>query len=196
MSTKATTSQAPDAPTTAAEADTFDYPVRITSGAGESKDKGKDGEYARPRRLRKFLAGYARFSLVGVGNWLIDYGTLNLLLWLWATDQATRLVLYNLVALVLANANSYLWNTLWTFRGRTHHTLRQTTMFIAQALLNVGVASGLLWLAAGSLFAHTTLSPVIVDNLAKALSSTAATTLSFLVLHYLVFPENSERVSR
>jgi hypothetical protein len=69
-------------------------------------------------------------------------------------------------------------------------------MFVAQALLNVGVASGLLWLAAGSLFAHTTLSPVIVDNLAKALSSTAATTLSFLVLHYLVFPENSERVSR
>ena len=35
------------------------------------------------------------------------------------------LVVFNGIALVLANANSYVWNTLWTFKGRAEHDLRQ-----------------------------------------------------------------------
>ncbi len=49
---------------------------------------------------------------------LVDVGALNLLLFLAPTGSPELLVLYNVVALVLANANSYLWNTLWTFRDR------------------------------------------------------------------------------
>jgi putative flippase GtrA len=62
---------------------------------------------------------YAQFSLVGTSNALVDVGTFNLLLW--PTHSPGLLVAYNVAALALANANSYLWNTLWTFRDQARH---------------------------------------------------------------------------
>ena len=140
------------------------------------------------RHSSKFFVSYAKFSVVGVTNVVVDYGMLNLLLLLFPTRNHNYLAAYNLVALVLANTNSYLWNTRWTFRSHARHNdHRQKAMFAAQALLNVGVSSVVLWLAARFLFAYTALPSIIVGDLAKILSSVVATTLSFLILRSLVF---------
>ena len=61
---------------------------------------------------------YAQFSLVGASNMLVDVGTLNLFLLIGPTRSPELLVLYNLGALVLANANSYLCNTASLDRTR------------------------------------------------------------------------------
>ena len=45
-------------------------------------------------------------------------------LFLSATRGPEILVVYNVVALVFTNANSYLWNTLWTFRRQARHDAR------------------------------------------------------------------------
>ena len=68
---------------------------------------------------------YAQVSAVGISNMLVDVGVLNFLLLLGPTRGPELLVLYNVAALVLANANSYLWNTLWTFRDQTRHDAKQ-----------------------------------------------------------------------
>jgi putative flippase GtrA len=86
---------------------------------------------------------FSKFSIVGLSNAVIDIGVLNLFLWLEPTRDVTLLVLYNGVALVLANLNSYLWNSLWTFRGRAEHDLRQIILFALQVVVNIGVSSGL-----------------------------------------------------
>jgi putative flippase GtrA len=130
---------------------------------------------------------YAQFSLVGASNTLVDVGVFNLLLLLWSTHSPQLLVAYNVAALVLANANSYLWNTLWTFREEAHHDAKQVGMFTAQGLLNVGVGNTLLWLVAHGLGAHTNLSPLLSGNIAKVVSMVVASTLSFLFLRYFVF---------
>ena len=130
---------------------------------------------------------YAQFSLVGTSNMLVDIGVLNLLLLLWSTRSPELLVLYNLVALILANANSYLWNTLWTFRDRARHDAKQVGMFTAQGLLNAGVGSLLLWMTAHGLRAYTDLSPWVSGNVAKVVSMVVASTMSFLFLRFFVF---------
>ena len=130
---------------------------------------------------------YAQFSLVGASNMLVDIGALNLCLLLWPTRSPELLVLYNLVALVLANVNSYLWNTVWTFRDQARHDARQVGLFTAQGLLNVGVSNLLLWLTAHGLRAHTGLSPLISGNVAKAVSMVVASAMSFLFLRFFVF---------
>ena len=130
---------------------------------------------------------YAQFSAVGFSNMLVDVGVLNLFLLLAPIGSPEVLVLYNVVALVLANANSYLWNTLWTFRDQARHDARQAGMFTAQGLLNVAVGSALLWLAARGLGAYTDLSPWVSGNVAKAVSTVAASTVSFLFLRLFVF---------
>ena len=130
---------------------------------------------------------YAQFSAVGFSNMLVDVGVLNLFLLLGPTGSPELLVLYNAVALVLANANSYLWNTLWTFRDQARHDVKQAGMFTAQGLLNVAVGSALLWAAARGLGAFTDLSPWVVGNVAKAVSTVTASTVSFLFLRLFVF---------
>jgi putative flippase GtrA len=130
---------------------------------------------------------YAQFSLVGFSNLLVDVGALNLLLFLAPTGSPEVLVLYNVAALVLANANSYLWNTLWTFRDEARHDAKQAGMFTAQGLLNVALGSALLWLAAHGLNAYTDLSPWVGGNVAKAISTVAASTVSFIFLRLFVF---------
>ena len=98
---------------------------------------------------------YAQFSLVGVSNALVDLGVLNLLLLLAPTRDPELLVGFNIVALVLTNANSYLWNTLWTFRHQARQDAKQVSMFGAQALLNISIANLVLWGLAYGLVAYT-----------------------------------------
>jgi putative flippase GtrA len=130
---------------------------------------------------------YAQFSLVGASNMLVDVGVFNLLLLLWSTHSPWLLVAYNVAALILANTNSYLWNTLWTFRDQANHDAKQVSLFTAQGLLNAGVGSLLLWLVAHGLEAYTDLSPFLGGNVAKAVSMVIASTMSFLFLRFFVF---------
>jgi putative flippase GtrA len=138
-------------------------------------------------------AAQAEFSVVGVGNAVVDLGTLNLLLWLWPTGDSGMLALYNTAALVCANANSYLWNTMWTFRGQAKRTdpLQMRVGFGVQALLNIGVNNALFWVAAGWL-AATPLPVVVGQNVAKVISTVVASALSFLALRYVVLNPRSK----
>jgi putative flippase GtrA len=144
------------------------------------------------QRINRFVV-YAEFSVVGVANAVVDLGTLNLLLWLWPTAAPVWLALYNTLALILANANSYFWNSIWTFRKQSQRAdpSQKTVGFGAQAILNVGVNNVLFWVAV-ELLAATTLPVVIGQNMAKVVSTIGASALSFPVLRYIVFRPGSK----
>jgi putative flippase GtrA len=158
----------------------------VLEGSGRVRARALNGAGFWPRRLGK-LAVPIKFCVVGAINALVDFGTLNLLSWSLPPADAVQLALYNTLALVLANANSYLFNTLWTFKEQARHEgPRQKATFVAQAVLNVGVNNGLFWLTAG-LLADTALSVAVAQNVAKAISTVGASTLSFLLMRYVVF---------
>ena len=134
------------------------------------------------------IAGrYARFSAVGLLNALVDVGVLAVLAVADPTESPERLVLYNLAALTLANVNSYVLNSLWTFGGRARRDRREVAMFVGQAAVNIGVGSLSLWLAVAWLQAHVDLSALAVGNVAKVVSMLVASTVSFALLRFLVF---------
>lgn len=130
---------------------------------------------------------FSKFGIVGLSNAALDIGILNLFLWLEPTRDTLQLVLYNGVALVLANINSYVWNTLWTFKGRAEHNLRQAVLFGLQALVNIGVSNGLFWALIHPLLVFTDIPTYLVGNVAKIISVAVASTLSFFLMRYLVF---------
>jgi putative flippase GtrA len=130
---------------------------------------------------------FSKFSIVGLTNAAIDIGVLNLFLWLEPTREVSTLVLYNGIALVLANVNSYLWNTLWTFRGRAEHDLRQIVLFGLQVLVNIGISSGLFWALIHPIIVYTEVPTYLAGNVAKIISVTVASTISFFIMRYVVF---------
>ena len=141
----------------------------------------------KQHRFARFAKRFSKFSVVGLINAVVDLAVLNLLLWAYPTEEAWQFVLYNLVALVLANVNSYVLNSLWTFRGQAHPGLKQGGLFALQALAGVVVSSALFWLLIHYALNSTGLSPVVAGNVAKVISTTVASTLSYFVQRHVVF---------
>jgi putative flippase GtrA len=138
-------------------------------------------------KLKSGSIRFTKFSAVGLSNAAVDIGVLNLFLWLQPTREVYLLVLFNGIALVLANANSYVWNTLWTFKGRAEHDLRQGVLFALQALVNIGVSNTLFWALIHPLIVNTEIPTYLVGNVAKLVSVLVASTISFFILRYVVF---------
>lgn len=137
--------------------------------------------------IRRGGIRFSKFSMVGFTNALVDIGTLNLLLWLAPTREAWLLAIYNLVALVLANTNSYFGNAFWTFRGRASHSRRQTSLFFLQALVNIAVSNGLFYLLVRTLLIYDVVPGWIAGNVAKVISIIVASVMSFFLMRYMVF---------
>ncbi len=142
---------------------------------------------SRREKLKSGSVRFSKFSLVGLSNAVVDIGILNLFLWLQPTRETSLLVLYNGFALVLANVNSYIGNTRWTFRGRAEHSLRQRTLFCLQALLNIGISTGVFWALIHPLLVNTEVPAYLVGNVAKIISVVVASVISFFILRYVVF---------
>jgi putative flippase GtrA len=139
-------------------------------------------------RLKKGGLRFSKFTIVGFANAVVDIGTLNLFLWLASTREPSVLALYNGVALVLANVNSYFWNTRWTFRSRAkRRDRRQRTLFAAQALFNICVSNGLFFLLVRPVLVYTEVPAYLAGNVAKLISVVVASTVGFFLLRYVVF---------
>jgi putative flippase GtrA len=139
---------------------------------------------SHPRGLAR---RFGKFSVVGAGNAALDVAVLNFLIWFFVGEGAAEITVFNLAAIILANANSYVWNTLWTFRDKAEGNARQRTLFSLQALANVGVNTGAFWLCAYVLFEYTDLSPAFGGNISKAVSVAVAFLVSFLLMRHVVF---------
>ena len=138
-------------------------------------------------KLKKGSVRFSKFTLVGVSNAVVDIGVLNLFLWLQPTRNPWELALYNGIALVLANANSYLWNSMWTFRGRADRNNRQRILFGVQALINIAVSNGLFLALIRPVLIYTDIPTYLTGNVAKIISILVASILSFFLMRYFVF---------
>lgn len=142
----------------------------------------------RGAKLKKGGVRFSKFTLVGLANAVVDVGTLNLFIWLAPTRDPSLLALYNGVALVLANLNSYFWNTRWTFRGRAQRRdPRQRLLFTLQALFNICISNGLFFLLIRPVLIYTDIPAYLAGNVAKLISVIVASTISFFLLRYVVF---------
>ena len=135
---------------------------------------------------------FSRFVTVGVTNSIVDFGVFNLLFAVYPTRNIQVLVLYNSIAVALAILNSYLWNTRWTFRagvvqGSRGH--RQRILFIAQALLNVGVNDVVVAVLTRLLLYQTFLNATDSSNLSKLVAMIVASLSSFLIMKYVVYAQ-------
>jgi putative flippase GtrA len=139
-------------------------------------------------KLKKGSFRFSKFTVVGFLNAVVDIGTLNLFLWFASTRDPSVLALYNGVALVLANVNSYFWNTRWTFRSRAkRRDRRQRVLFTLQALFNICVSNGLFFFLVRPVLVYTEAPAYLAGNVSKLASVAVASTLSFFLMRYLVF---------
>ncbi len=90
--------------------------------------KGK--QVPRIKHKKVEFIRFLRFCVVGTSNAIIDFGVLNLLLWMYPTNSNWQVLTYNSLAVLLAATNSFIWNKYWTFKQRHRITRQEVWRFI------------------------------------------------------------------
>ncbi|MBN8209675.1 GtrA family protein [Bacillus sp. NTK071] len=132
------------------------------------------------------------FSAIGVMNALVDIGVLNLLMLLFPTDDRIQLIVYNTIAYTLAITNSYFWNAKLTFPSKAIHDRKQVLLFLAQAIIALGI-SNLVFYGALLIFEWITFPRYIERNISKGLAMLISSASSFFMMKHLVFPRTKQK---
>lgn len=129
----------------------------------------------------------AKYFLVGILNTLIDFGVLNLLIFLTGIASGIFFSLFKATSFLVAVVNSYFWNKFWTFEKKGGVGGREFGQFflvsVVAILVNVGVAS----LLVNVIGPQGGFTPKLWANIAALAGSITAFLLNFLGYKLIVF---------
>jgi len=132
---------------------------------------------------------FLRFCVVGTSNAVIDFGVLNLLLWLYPTSDIWITLGYNSVAVLLAATNSFFWNKYWTFQQRNPISFQEIYRFIVVASGTTLMNDTLMWLL-GRTFPGIIGSSLLGANVLKLGAIIGTMSISFFGMRLWVFFQN------
>jgi putative flippase GtrA len=137
----------------------------------------------------KIIQQIVKFAFVGAANTALDFGVLNMLMFIFGVD-GLRYSIFKTIAFLVALFNSYLWNKNWVFDAdkRPRNVAKERTLFIAMSCLGLAVNS----VVSSVVYVFTTqsligLAPVVAANLGAAAGVLTVMTINFLSYKFLVF---------
>lgn len=96
----------------------------------------------------QWIFQFIRFLFVGSLNTAIDFGILNLLIFLTGIATGVGFAFFKAAGFIVANLNSFFWNRYWVFKsgsGRSSGLTKEYAQFfvisVTAIVLNVGSAS-------------------------------------------------------
>lgn len=95
--------------------------------------------------LKTTVWQFIKFNIVGVVNTGVDFGLFYLLTKPFSVNEHVAKVISYTAGIV----NSYVWNTMWTFRKEKNRTLREMSLFLLVNLVSLGVNEGVFALCSG-----------------------------------------------
>lgn len=148
--------------------------------------KMKDARVLRTRKYLHLLRQLTCFGLVGGLNTLLDILAFNVLLFLFPTTNALRLVAFNALAYCVGAGNSFVCNKYWTFQHSRRTSRRELLRFATTTSLGMAFNSSILWLA-GLALHSLQINTTLWANVAKILAISATMLISYLGMRLWVF---------
>jgi len=131
---------------------------------------------------------FSKFVAIGLLNTAIDFGVLNLLMWLADIYKGKWLFLLNAVSFTAALINSYLWNKLWTFKDKsTRDVPVEFSRFLLISIIGAIINSSIIYFITTYITPYYGLSEQIWANLAKVLATGFSLIWNFLGYKFIVF---------
>lgn len=132
-----------------------------------------------------------KFVLVGALNTLIDFGVLNLLVWLTGITGGWAIAPLNAISFFCAVINSYFWNKFWTFKVKGGFA-KEFSQFLVISLIGIGINTGIVVAGTSLISPLAGLSPTLWVNFVKVLATFVSMTWNFLGYKFIVFKSNEQ----
>ncbi len=133
----------------------------------------------------KTLKQIVMYVGIGILNTGIDFLVLNLLLLAVGAPGVFVYLLLKTISFVVANANSYFWNTKFTFSSQ--RTVLSFGKFLAATLVglvvNIGIATIVFHFVQGW-------GAIIAGNVGALVGTIASMVINFVLYKYVVFKKN------
>lgn len=135
----------------------------------------------------KIIYQIVRFAEVGVLNTFIDFGILNLLIWLTGITGGLAIAPLNAISFLVACTNSYFWNKFWTFEKEGTVTRKEFTQFLVISGIGIGINTGIVVAGTSLISPLLGFSSGAWANLIKVLATAVSMIWNFLGYKFIVF---------
>jgi glycosyltransferase AglD len=135
------------------------------------------------------IAQFSKFVVVGLVNTAIDFGVLNLLVFLTGIETGIGIAVLNSIAFAAAVTNSYFMNKHWTFgvKGEAAKTT-EVSKFLLISLIGLGINSGIVYGVTNFVTPpFVEIGPVSWINLSKVIATGLSLIWNFSGYKFLVF---------
>jgi putative flippase GtrA len=128
------------------------------------------------------------FAVIGVGNTLLDFIILNILLWTTQIFSGPWLFIFNVISFSIATTNSYYWNKRWTFKNKSKDkTPVLFSQFFIVSIIGAAINSTTVYLIATYTDPILGLSDGLWANVAKIIATALSLIWNFLGYKFIVF---------
>ncbi len=89
-------------------------------------------------RFLPFIFQFVKFGAIGVANFAVDIGILNLLIFLSGTAVGVAYTVFKIISFTFAVTNSYIWNKYWAFHKEgTREAAKEFVQFITVSIIGL-----------------------------------------------------------
>jgi len=138
-------------------------------------------------RTIKAIYQFIKFIEVGILSTAIDFGILNLLIWITGITGGLIIAPLNATPFLVSSTNSYFLNKSWTFQSKESAWGKKFPKFLIISGIGLGINTGIVVLGTSLISPLLGLSSGAWVNLMKVLATSVSMTWNFLGYKFWVF---------
>ncbi|MFH1308587.1 MAG: GtrA family protein [Patescibacteria group bacterium] len=130
---------------------------------------------------------FGKYAVTGFANTAVDFGVLNLLMWMTSVYSGKSIFLLNSISFLIAVIHSYFWNKFWAFKSKDKNIAGQFLQFVVISLVAVLINGAIVYTISSLVSPMFNLSIEAWANIAKALATVVSLIWNFLGYKFIVF---------
>lgn len=130
---------------------------------------------------KEAIIEFIKYVAIGTMNVAIDFGILELLMYMTGIYQGYTLFIFNAISFIAYSINGYIMNKNFTFKSNKSSYFKYASVLAATMILNGFILSTL------SMHNIFYLKPVVWASICKAIASSTTGIINFLVNKFVVF---------
>jgi len=132
---------------------------------------------------------FAKFAAVGTLNTFIDFGVLNLEIFLFSVSSGILYSVFKGISFLAATTNSFFWNKYWTFNSKTPANPKETLKFYVVAIVGWVINVSLASFVVNVLSRPISFSPNLWANIGALVGVAGSFLWDFLGYKFIVFKQ-------